>query len=889
MTIRNLESLFKPKSVAIVGASNRDGSIGAVLTRNLLRAGLDGPVMPVNPKYGSIQSVTAYPDIASLPVAPDLAVIATPPHTVPALVSELGARGTKAAVVITAGFDASLRQQLLDAAKPHLLRIVGPNCLGIMAPPVGLNAGFAHLAPRSGPLAFVTQSGAIVTSVIDWAAERDIGFSHLVSLGDMSDVDFGDMLDYLANDRDTRAILLYVEAVTHARKFMSAARAAARSKPVIVVKSGRFAESARAAASHTGALAGSDEVYDAAFRRAGMLRVYELEELFDAVETLGKAGMPRGDRLTILTNGGGMGVMATDTLIATGGRLADIPESALSRLDAVLPPTWSKANPVDIIGDAPGSRYADALRILLEEGKQDALLVLNSPTAIESGIDAAKAVVDAFSNRSQPAVLTSWIGERSARDARALFAEKGIPTYSTPSHAVRAFMHLVTYQRNQTSLIETPASIPEDFTSDPDKARDIVASVIADGREWLTGIESKALLRCYDIPVAETVAAATPAEAGSAAGRFGGKVAIKILSPDITHKTDVGGVILGLEGPEEVERAAREMLDRVRAKRPDARIDGLMVEAMIERRNAYELIAGMTTDRQFGPVILFGQGGTSVEVTDDTALALPPLNMHLAADLMERTRIIGLMRGYRGLAAVNLDAVALTLIKISQMVVDLAQIVEIDINPLLADADGVLALDARVRVAETAESGTERLAIRPYPKELEEHIDLEGLPALFLRPVMPEDEPSLQKTFARMTPEEIRLRFVVPRKALSHVDAARFTQIDYDREMALVLTEPGIPGTTELFGVVRIYSDPNNERAEYSIIVLKALSGRGLGSLLMDRIISYARERGIGEIYGYVLAENTNMLDICRRLGFTQKPMPQDAGTVFVSLRLDAD
>ncbi|MEX2453790.1 MAG: CoA-binding protein, partial [Rhodospirillaceae bacterium] len=395
MTIRNLEYMFRPGSVAIIGASNREGSIGAVVTRNLLRAGLAGPVMPVNPKYGSIQSVTAYPDVESLPAVPDLAVIATPPHSVPGLIAELGARGTKAAVVITAGVDAMLRQAMLDAAKPHLLRIVGPNCLGVMAPPVGLNAGFSHIAPGAGRLAFVTQSGAIVTSIVDWAAERDIGFSHLVSLGDMSDVDFGDMLDYLANDRHTSAILLYIEAVTHARKFMSAARAAARSKPVIVVKSGRFAESARAAASHTGALAGSDEVYDAAFRRAGMLRVYELEELFDAVETLGKAGMPRGDRLTILTNGGGMGVMATDTLIAMGGRLADIPEPAVAKLDAVLPSTWSKANPVDIIGDAPGARYADALRVLLSDVKQDAVLVLNSPTAIESGIDAARAVVEA--------------------------------------------------------------------------------------------------------------------------------------------------------------------------------------------------------------------------------------------------------------------------------------------------------------------------------------------------------------------------------------------------------------------------------------------------------------------------------------------------------------
>jgi acetyltransferase len=888
MTIRNLEHVFRPASVAVIGASNRPGSLGAVLMRNMLEGGLAGAVMPVNPKHAQVQSVAAYPDISSLPATPDLGVIATPPETVPGLIAELGARGTKAAIVITAGIDGALRQKMLDAARPHLLRIVGPNCLGVMVPPAGLNAGFGHLAPAPGHIAFVAQSGAMVTSIVDWAAEREIGFSHLVSLGDMSDIDFGDMLDYLANDKDTHAILLYVEAVTQARKFMSAARAAARSKPVIVVKSGRFAESARAAASHTGALAGSDAVYDAAFRRAGMLRVYELEELFDAVETLGKAGMPKGDRLTIMTNGGGLGVMATDTLIECGGRLSVLPPAAKARLDAVLPATWSKDNPVDIIGDAPGSRYAEALRILLEDGDQDALLILNSPTAIVSGLEGARAVIDTLAGRKSPTVLTSWVGGRSAREASDLFSDNGIPSYPTPSHAVRAFMHLVTYQRNQTSLIETPPSIPEDFTPDLETARGLVDRVLAEGREWMTALESKALLRCYDIPAAETLEAKTAREAADAAARIGGPVALKILSPDITHKTEVGGVVLDIEGAA-VEEAAEAMAERVRGARPDARIDGFMVEAMIDRPGAFELIAGMTTDRQFGPVLLFGQGGTAVEVAHDTALALPPLNMRLARDLMERTRIYGQLRGYRGLAPADLDGTALTLIKIAQMAVDFAEVQEIDINPLLVDASGVLALDARVRLASAKGRGAERLAIRPYPKELEEAISIEGLPPLLMRPVVPEDEPSLQAAFAKLSPQEIRLRFAVPRKALSHVDAARFTQIDYDREMALVLTEPGIPGKTELFGVVRIFSDPNNERAEYAIVVRKALSGHGLGSLLMNRIIEYARSRGTREIFGYVLAENTGMLDICRRLGFVQTPVHQDAGTVYVSLRLDGE
>lgn len=895
MTIRNLDRLFKPRSVAVIGASNRAGSLGAVLTRNLLRGGLDGPVMPVNPKYTHVQSAAAYADIGSLPVAPDLAVIATPPPTVPGLIAELGARGTRAAIVITAGIgggpengpgNQNLRQAMLDAARPHLLRIVGPNCLGAMAPPIGLNASFSHIAPLPGNIAFVTQSGAIVTSIVDWATGRGIGFSHIVSLGDMSDVDFGDMLDYLANDPSAEAILLYIEAVTNPRKFMSAARAAARSKPVIVIKAGRYSESARAAASHTGALAGSDDVYDAAFRRAGMLRVFELEELFDAVETLSKAGLPKGDRLTILTNGGGMGVMATDTLIANGGHLADLPDGAVTRLDAVLPPTWSRANPVDIIGDAPDTRYADALDILLEDGEQDALLILNSPTAVASATDAANAVIDTLHRHDAPTILTSWIGGDSTRQARDLFARNGIPTYDTPSQAVTAFTHLVTYRRNQKILMETPPAAPEAFAPEFGQAGALIEAALAEGRDWLTAIEAKGMLAAYGVPVAETIAAETPTDAAAAAARIAAPVALKILSPDITHKTDIGGVLLGLEDADAVEAAASKMLERIAAARPDARIDGFMVERMIRRPGAYELIAGMSTDRQFGPVILFGQGGTSVEVTKDKALGLPPLNMRLATDMIEQTRIWHLLKGYRGLPPVDIDAVALTLIRLSRMIVDFPQIQEIDINPLLADKDGVIALDARIRVEATDATGEQRLAIRPYPKDLEEPLRRDGEPDLVLRPIVPEDEPALQKAFAGLTLEEKRMRFAAIRKTLPHVDAARFTQIDYDREMALVLTDPGVPGKTDIYGVVRIHADPDNEQAEFAIIIRKSMTGRGWGALLMDRIVTYARQRGTGRIFGYVLSENRRMLDLCARLGFDRQPMPEDSSVTMVSLNL---
>ena len=801
MSIRNLDFLFKPRSVALIGASKEASSVGAVLARNLFNSGFDGPVMPVNPRQAAIEGVLAYPDIDALPVVPDLAVIATPPATVPGLISALGARGTKGAVVITAGFGeggdeagGELRQAMLDAARPHTLRIVGPNCLGIMAPRVGLNASFAHIHPKPGDLAFVAQSGAVMTAVLDWAAARNIGFSHFVSLGDMSDVDFGDMLDYLATEGRVRGILLYIESVTHARKFMSAARAAARLKPVIVVKSGRHPAAAEAAASHTGALAGRDAVYDAAFRRAGMLRVLDFGGLFGAVETLAQGQAATGDRLAILTNGGGVGVMATDALMDFGGRLAKLSEETVAALDAVLPPTWSHGNPVDIIGDATGERYRKALEILLADRGADAVLVLNCPVAVASGTEAARAVIDA-SGRGKRCVLTSWLGEDAAREPRRMFAEHGIPSYFTPERAVRAFVDMVNYRRNQELLTQIPDSIPEEFSPDGARARAAIEPALKEGREWLTEPEAKAVLDAYAIPVAPTHVAKDPQEAARQAAKMAGPVALKILSRDISHKSDVGGVVLDLRAPAAVREAAEAMLQRVNAKMPDARVDGFTVQPMVERPDAFELIVGVLDDRQFGPVILFGHGGTSVEVVEDTALALPPLNMHLAREVMSRTRVSQLLEGYRSTPAAALDDIALTLIKVSQLIIDLAEVVELDINPLLADEFGVIALDARIRVRPAGEPATSRLAIRPYPKDLEETITTANGRSFLLRPVRPEDEPAFHELFAHMSPEDIRMRFFALKKSLSHAVAARMTQIDYDREMALVLAETGRCGT----------------------------------------------------------------------------------------------
>ena len=710
MSVRNLDSMYKPKSIALIGASQKPGKIGTVVTHNLIRAGFQGDIYPVNPKYEEIEGLRVYPDVSSLPRPADLAVIATPPDTVPALIRQLGEKGTKAAVVITAGFGESedaqgkaRQDQMLLAAQPHLLRIVGPNCLGIMVPRMSLNASFGHIPPLTGRIAFVAQSGAVLTSVLDWATAKQIGFSYFVSLGDMADVDFADMLDYLASDPHTHAVLLYIEAIQHARKFMSAARALARIKPVVVIKVGRYVESARAVASHTGALAGSDAVYDAAFRRSGVLRVDSLSELFGVVETLALTRPFTGDRLAILTNGGGIGVLATDSLISHGGRLAELSRETIERLNEALPPTWSHGNPVDIIGDAPGSRYADALEALLRDPGVDAILTLNCPLAIASSLDAAKAVVRTAGKQRGTArtrgLLTSWLGETAAEPARRLFIEDRIPTYETPTEAVRAYMHMVEYRRRQEMLMETPASVPETFLTDLASVRAVVDQTLQDGRNWLSEQEVRAFLNAYGVPTTECWYAGTPDAAAALAAKLNRLLALKIDSPDITHKSDVGGVALNLDTPDAVRNAASSMLERIRGAAPTATVHGFSIQPMVRRPNAFELIVGMTVDQQFGPVLLFGHGGTAVEVIQDKTVALPPLNMHLAHEMMRHTRIYRLLEGYRDRPAVDLNAVAMTLVKISQLVCDIAAIVELDINPLLADQWGVVAVDARIRVA----------------------------------------------------------------------------------------------------------------------------------------------------------------------------------------------
>jgi len=892
MSVRNLRYLFAPGSVAIIGASEKPHSVGATVLRNVIEGGFKGAIYPVNPKYDTLGGLPAYGRVAQLPGVPDLAIICTPPETVPAIVRQLGEAGTRAAIILTAGLNGikdtqgrTLRQAALDAARPFVLRLLGPNCVGMLVPGIGLNASFAHTSARPGKIAFVSQSGALVTAVLDWANSRGIGFSKFVSLGDSADIDFGDLLDYLASDPETGAILMYMEDVRHARKFMSAARAAARTKPTLILKAGRVAEGAKAAASHTGALAGSDDVYDAAIRRAGMLRVLTTEDLFAAVETLAHMRPMFGERLVIMTNGGGPGVMATDAVVAGGGSLAVLSPETLRKLDEALPATWSHANPVDIIGDAPAERYARTLEIVLQDPQCDAVLFIHAPTAIVPSADIAAAIAPLAKAASRN-VLACWMGGDAVKEARKLFADAGIPSFTTPEEAVGAYQQIIQYRRNQNLLMQVPVSASTGFVADTARARAIIDGVLASGRKILTEPEAKSVLAAYGIPVVETRTAATEEEAVAAALAIGFPVAVKILSPDVTHKTDVGGVALDLESEDAVRAVTQRMHRRLSELHPEARIDGFSVQQMARRPDAHELIVGVATDPVFGPVILFGQGGIAVEVTADHAVGLPPLNVVLARDMISRTRVAKLLAGYRNRPAADMDAIVWTLMQISQMVADLPELVELDINPLLADSAGAIVLDARIRVAiaDKSASTLDRLAIRPYPQELEETIEWQGAP-LLLRPIRPEDGAAHLAFFDALTADDVRYRMFVRVRELNPSQLARFTQIDYDREMAFIATRMGPNEVPETLGVGRIVADPDNVQAEFAVTVRSELKGLGLGQLLMEKLIAYCRSRGTREIVGEALPQNTRITKLARRLGFVVTPS-QEEGTMHMSLPL---
>ncbi|MFY7973439.1 MAG: bifunctional acetate--CoA ligase family protein/GNAT family N-acetyltransferase [Rubrivivax sp.] len=897
MSIRHLDDLFEPASVAVIGASTRPGSVGATVWRNLRQGSFAGPCWAVNRRHATVDGVHAYSSVADLPEAPGLAVICTPADTVPGVIAELGARGTRAAVVLTAGFTPVQQQAMLDAARRHVLRILGPNCLGLLSPPVGLNASFTHADIGSGGLALVSQSGALVAAMLDWARGRGIGFSRVVSLGEHADVDFGDMLDWLASDPRTRAVLLYVESISAPRKFMSAARAAARNKPVLLVKVGRSADGQRAAASHTGALAASDVVFDAAVRRAGMLRVDTLQDLFVAAETLayfrqgGRAGLfGATGQVTLVTNGGGAGVLAADEASQRGLVLARLSPTTLQALSAGLPDHWSHGNPVDIIGDAPVERYVHTMATLLAAPESGTLLFMHAPTAIVPALDIAQALVPLL--QSHPGrVISVWLGDAAVVAARQAFHAAGIPTYDTPEQAVLALAMLATYRRNQEQLTEAPP-VRSRPASDFDAVRTLVDGALASGRTLLTEPEAKALLAACGVPVVATrIVEPTPEAAAAAASGLGFPVVLKILSPQISHKSDVGGVALDLEDAPAVMAAAAAMLHRVAIQRPDATIEGFTLQPMVRRPRALELIAGTSVDPLFGPVVLFGAGGTSVEIVADRSLALPPLNEPLARAMVARTRIARLLAGWRDVPAADAGALHSVLIALAELVGHEPRIAEIDINPLLADAQGVIALDARVRVDAAAPGGAARFAIRPYPGEWVESFvwNHAGQPrTVTLRPVRPEDEAQHLAFLEGMSAEDIRMRIFYSRRNIERSELARLVQIDYEREMAFVAVATRADGGEETLGVVRSLVDPDNVDAEFGILVRSDLKGSGLGSRLMDKLVAYQRSRGTQRLSASVLAENQRMRAFCARLGFVEQPESTDAdpGTVRIELPL---
>lgn len=892
MSIRHLDRLLSPTSVVVVGASDRPQSVGATVWRNLCASAFQGPLFAVNKRKPALDGGPVVARVAELPLAPDLAVICTPPDTVAGLVTELGRLGTRAAIVMTAGLSAAQKQAMLDAARPHVLRILGPNCLGLLTPRLGLSASFAHTDALPGDMAFVSQSGALVTTVLDWARSRRIGFSHMVSLGERADVDFGDLLDHLASDPHTRSILLYIESIECARKFMSAARAAARNKPVVVVKAGRAGRGLQAAASHTGALAGSDVVYDAAIRRAGMLRVDTLQELFMAAETLvrfrgSEVGGPGG--LTMMTNGGGAGVMAADAAARLGVALPALSEATRTALNAVLPATWSHANPIDLIGDAPVERYTATLSTLLADPAVGAVLFMHAPTAIVPSAGIAQACAP-LAQQAARRVMACWLGDGGVAEARRVFEDAGVANYATPEEAVSAFAMLSTYRRNQALLQEAP-SASECQAPDAAAARRIVDQVLAEGRDMLNEVEAKAVLAAYCIPVVATRAVDATAEAAVAAARqVGFPVALKILSPDISHKSDVGGVALHLGDEAQLRRAAAQMLARIGLARPEARLSGFSVQAMVQKPMAQELIVGASVDPVFGPVILFGQGGTAVEVVADRAIALPPLNRSLAAELVSRTRVAKLLAGYRDHPPADLSALHDALVAVSQLLADLPELAELDINPLWADHRGVLALDARLRVSPRTGAGTDRFAILPYPSALAETVPWQGR-SLLLRPIKPEDEALHASFIDHLTPDDLRLRFFGGRRELPRSELARLVQIDYAREMAFLALAQNPDGAWETLGVARAATDPDNVEAEFAIVVRSDHKGQGLGHLLLGKLIRYLRGHATQRVVGEVLRENQAMRQLAQHHGFQADPAGSDSQTVHLvlDLRLEGD
>ncbi|MGA7702781.1 MAG: bifunctional acetate--CoA ligase family protein/GNAT family N-acetyltransferase [Thermoguttaceae bacterium] len=885
MSIRNLDKIFDPHRIAVIGASDAPTSVGYTVLRNLVGSGFRGVVYPVNPKRESVQGIQAYKDIPSLPHPPDLAVICTPASSVPALVRQCGEVGTRGIVIISAGFrEIGAEGRKLEALvlqeqrKFDGMRILGPNCLGIIVPGISLNASFAAASPEKGHIGFISQSGALCTSVLDWALDEGIGFSYFVSVGNMLDVSMGDLIDYFGSATETRSIILYIESISEAREFMSAARAFSRTKPIVAYKAGRFAESAQAAASHTGAMAGVDAVYEAAFQRAGIERIFQVEEMFDCAELLARQQTPKGDRLAIITNAGGPGVMTTDALIARDGKLATITDDTMAQLNAFLPVCWSHGNPIDVLGDAPPDRFAKAVEIVLKDKEVDAVLVILTPQAMTDPTATAIALGKAANHAHKP-VLAAWMGGRVVAEGIQILNTAGIPTYNTPEKGVRAFMHLVSYARNLEILHETPKDIPLEFKLDRQRLRGVFDTILSEGGEILSENVSKAFLESYEIPVTRPQAARTADEAAEVAHHFGYPVVLKIHSPQITHKTDVGGVMLNLASDEAVRTAFEQITRRAKERRPQADIIGVTVQKMVTYPNSFELIMGTKKDPIFGAVIMVGMGGVAAELFQDRALGLPPLNEALARRMLESLKSWPLLQGYRGKPGANIDKLIEVIMRFSYLVADYPEIRELDINPLLVTPDEVVALDARVVIDRDIVVRTVRpyahLAIRPYPEEYVTERQMKDGTNVTLRPIKPEDEPMWHELLGSCSTQSLWFRFSYLFKQTTHEMATRYCFIDYDRELGIV-AEVEEEGQRRLIGVGRLVADADHDTAEYAVIVVDRWHGHGLGGLLTDYCLEVAKQWGVKKVVAEVSKDNNRMLATFRNRGFALNEDEQD-------------
>jgi acetyltransferase len=882
-----LQKFFKPQAVAVVGASPKEGTIGFTLVNNLKRDGFQGDIYPINPKHGEILGLKAYPSITAVGGVIDLAVIAVPILGVAAIMQECGQAKVPGAIIISAGGKEvgdegqKVEAEIAAAAKAGGIRYLGPNCLGIICPQTHLNASFAARSAKPGGLALLSQSGAICSAILDWADTENIGFSHFVSIGSMADIDFAEMIDYLGNDDRAQSIIIYMENLVHHRRFMSAARSVSRVKPIIVVKSGRSATAARAAASHTGALAGQDDTYNAAFRRAGIIRVDTIDQLFNCAEALGKMPRPLGGSLAIITNAGGPGVMAVDAFSKWQREPAGLTPETIGKLSESLPPHWSRGNPVDVLGDAPPERFLQATRVILAAPEVDGLVIVLSPQAMTDPTGVAQAIAPEIKKQAKP-VFAVWMGARDVAAGVALLNEAGVPTLETPEEAVDTFMEMYSYTRNLELLQETPPQLPSEIKVNTRQAQSFIEECSSRQMLLLSEIEAKAILSAYGIPVNPTLTASSAAAAAAAAQKLGFPVVLKIHSPDISHKSDVDGVRVSLKDEAEVTQAYEDIITKAKSYKPEARIFGVTIQTQVAKA-PLELILGAKKDPYFGPLLVFGMGGIFTEVFKESAVDLPPLNLLLARRLMERTRIYRILQGYRNIPPATLDELAGILVRLSQLVTDFPEIAELDINPLLISNGKPVCVDARIVLERSQIPAPRHLIIAPYPNQYESDWLLDDGTPVLLRPMRPEDETLVKELLENCSEETLYFRYFHLIKSFPHSFLIRFTQNDYDREIGLAAF--GVPPSPEvMMGVGRLVMTPDRDVAEFAVIVSDPWQGKGLGEKLISRVIEIARDYGVKSLWGEVLAENVPMLGLVKKMGFTLQPAEEGVRRVGMEL-----